>query len=79
MRKQFGHINGFQDTVLTPTFDDKSQTWTQQDNSFQPQPLPSAQIHYIQDIHTGQYHFKSWTMTNLCFRQSIQLSYIIIQ
>ena len=45
MREQFGHINGFQDTVLAPTFDDKSQTWTQGDNSFQPQPKPSAQIH----------------------------------
>ena len=28
MKEQFGHIIGFQDTVLAPTFDDKSQTWT---------------------------------------------------
>ena len=37
--------------MLAPTFNDKSQTCTQGDNSFQPQPKPSAQIHYTGHSH----------------------------
>ena len=38
--------------MLVPTFDDKSQTWTQGDNSFQPQPNSHLHKYTIQDINS---------------------------
>ena len=68
MREQFRHNDGFQDTVLAPSLlSTTNHKHGHKGMIHFNHNLSHLHKYTIQDIHTGQYHFKSLTMTKFMF------------